>query len=341
MKKIFYLSLMAMLMVCSKSFGQTLVATLTHGETVTFYYGDSAFVFAQRAAIHGDEILLSSGSFITLGIDKAITLRGAGMEEDSLTAIAPTILRNDCWVDIANPGDNHLQVEGICFQHNFYFSYSNPIVQPQFSNCQFRSHIYMYSNYNQPANVSDAVFIHCKIAYGPCNGSSYSYNATATFINCILKGVSTNDNVFYTFRNCNIQCDARELSDATIANCIIYNVDYGGSAVGGGFPESTHLSNCVSQSEKTFANSMNTTNKVVAMKNLFEGYSGDTFYMPTFNYKLKEAAATTYLGVDGTQVGIWGGNLPFNAIPNGPRVKKLAVGNQQADGKLKVTVEVQ
>ncbi|MBP5770925.1 MAG: hypothetical protein J6W75_06130 [Bacteroidaceae bacterium] len=338
MKKIL-ISLVAVLLMGGKSYAQTQIATLTHGETVTYFYGDSAFVWAHDAAVHGDEVLLSSGTFVTLSITKAISVRGAGMEEDSLTAITPTILRNTCYINIPDPGEHFLQMEGICFQNDFYFGLSYTTNQPKFMNCQFRSNLYLLTEYGQTVNVNDALFIHCKIASGlrkDRDNNSYNATATATFINCVLGGITTNEapNVFYTLRNCIINVDPRYMCNSNLSNCIINS-----TVTNNSFPESTYLSNCVCQSEKAFSNSMNATNKVAAMADLFEGYGG-TIYTPTFNYKLKETAATTYLGTDGTQVGIWGGSLPFNAIPNGPRVKKLVVGNQQADGKLKVTVEV-
>ena len=61
MKKIF-LSLVAT-MVATVSFAQALVATLSHGDDIKFFYGTRAFQQAMDAAKDGDVINLSSGDF--------------------------------------------------------------------------------------------------------------------------------------------------------------------------------------------------------------------------------------------------------------------------------------
>lgn len=52
-------------------------------------------------------------------------------------------------------------------------------------------------------------------------------------------------------------------------------------------------------------------------------------------------AAKKYLGSDGTEVGIYGGNLPFDATPTNPQITKFNVASKTtADGKLSVDIEV-
>lgn len=64
-------------------------------------------------------------------------------------------------------------------------------------------------------------------------------------------------------------------------------------------------------------------------------------YGDSFTYELTDEALATYLGSDGTQVGIYGGNLPFDATPTNPQIKKCNVASRStADGKLSVEIEV-
>ena len=71
-----------------------------------------------------------------------------------------------------------------------------------------------------------------------------------------------------------------------------------------------------------------------AIKNLF-GYSDDN------EYKLTEAAKGLIKGTDGTEVGIYGGNLPYAPTPTNPQISKFNVAAKTtADGKLSVDIEV-
>ena len=52
-------------------------------------------------------------------------------------------------------------------------------------------------------------------------------------------------------------------------------------------------------------------------------------------------AAKKYLGADGTEVGIYGGSLPYDPTPTNPQISKFNVAAKTtADGKLSVDIEV-
>ena len=58
-------------------------------------------------------------------------------------------------------------------------------------------------------------------------------------------------------------------------------------------------------------------------------------------FELTDTAAQTYLGNDGTQVGIYGGVLPYDENPLNPRITRCNVASKTtADGKLSVDIEV-
>ena len=80
MKK-FFLSLVVAMIGTTATFAQnTLVATLTHGDNISIYYGVNALREAHEAATSGDIINLSGGAFPAVDITKGITLRGAGID---------------------------------------------------------------------------------------------------------------------------------------------------------------------------------------------------------------------------------------------------------------------
>ena len=76
-----------------------------------------------------------------------------------------------------------------------------------------------------------------------------------------------------------------------------------------------------------------------AYGNVFKTYLGTPSLAET--YELTETAAATYLGDDGTQVGIYGGTNPFNPTPTNPQVKKFTVNSTTEGDQLKVKINVE
>ena len=73
------------------------MATLNHEGTISTFYGTVALRQAHAAAVSGDVITLSSGTFLSTDISKAVTIRGAGMDVTKVNDIVnePTILSGD------------------------------------------------------------------------------------------------------------------------------------------------------------------------------------------------------------------------------------------------------
>ena len=90
-----------------------------------------------------------------------------------------------------------------------------------------------------------------------------------------------------------------------------------------------------------FANIPNTTNMILtgALNTAFKTYTGT--YNDNETFELTDAAKTQYLGSDRTEVGIYGGSLPFDPTPTNPQITKCNVASKStADGKLSVDIEV-
>ena len=63
--------------------------------------------------------------------------------------------------------------------------------------------------------------------------------------------------------------------------------------------------------------------------------------MDTYTFEQTDEAASTYLGTDGTQVGIYGGDLPFDPTPSNPQITQFDVEKNAANGKLTVKINVE
>jgi len=315
------------------SFAQSsMLATLSHGGEISTYYGASALREAMDAAIDGDIITLSSGAFVSIDITKAVTIRGAGMGIDNLSKSEPTIISGDFNINIPAESTGKLTMEGIYHNHNMF--YEN-LESPTFIKCRFK-HIDGAGN----THLKNATFIHCKIAdYFRLFG-----NGSASLVNCVISGPgcvsSTSSN--YEFTNCIICTDRIDnINASTFKNCIIKNTD-GGSDMA----SSCVAYNCLAlkrdndENDDIFRNMPNNTNKVATIEEVMKTYRGDNF-TDDERFELTDEAKTKYIGIDGTQVGIYGGNMPFNTTPTNPQITKCNVAAKStADGKLSVDITV-
>lgn len=319
----------------------SLIATLSHDDDVKVFYGTDALSQAHAAATSGDVITLSSGTFTATDITKAITLRGAGMAMDSLNNMNHTIITGDFKCTISDTTTN-LKIEGI--YHIGAFKYDK-IRRAQFLKCRF----YIIQNLNTSSQLRDCVFLNCRIAeslYVPMGtGSDFLGNMfnnsiiedfapgsgnkkSSIFDNCIIIDSSPNGSVNYlgmsTFKNCIFITDTvyEELCNGSIAyNCI-----------------------AVGTNTDIFKHTPNTTNKVVPLlSDVFLTYNSVSSIAKNDNetFELTDDAKTKYLGVDGTEVGIYGGTFPYTTILETPKIKKCNVAAKStADGKLSVDIEV-
>ena len=318
----------------------SLLATLSHEGTISTYYGVQAWKQAHDAAENGDVITLSSGIFNSVDITKAITVRGAGMGIDTTAVGESTIILGDFNINIAEPGSNRLTLEGIYSNH--MITYMN-VINPLFLKCRLKSVTY-YDKSNSV--LKDASFIHCRIAdelWLASNSSAscvnsviedpYSASVSASnfeFVNCDINFTCTNYKaVLYlshvyssSFKNCVI--NVHNSNDNVDSSCTAYNcVGFGSGSM--------------------FKYVTNATNKTVSdYASLFKTYTGANLGNLNFeNFELTDAAKTQYLGTDGTEVGIYGGSLPFDPTPSIPQITKCNVAAKStADGKLSVDIEV-
>lgn len=331
MKKLF-LSLVVAMMAATSTYAQsTLVATLTHGEDVSMYYGTYALREAYNAAESGDIINLSGGGFQAIDINKAITLRGTGINET-----VPTSIVNGFYINIPTEDTNRFSMEGIrCQDVNFNGTYDNPC----FLKCQL-TNLYFYDSV-----IRNIMFVNCRITG---NNSWLSGTNTVQFVNCFVGGFrnASEDSSSASFINCIIRPwegrETQEMRSCQLMNCILYN-DSWYNAVS--LPSTTIATNCVAinDNEKMsgmFNNSQTNPNcSYSTYAEIFKDFTGEYSDMQTF--ELTDAAKTQYLGTEGTQVGLYGGLMPYTAIPSYPRITKMNVANKTtADGKLSVEIEV-
>lgn len=330
MKKLF-LSLVA-LVVATMSYAQsTLVATLSHGDNITMYYGSYALRDAVNAAESGDVINLSGGAFQAVDINKAITLRGTGIDD-----AYPTIIFNPLTINIAENDTKYFSIEGI--RCNGDINIQGTLANVIFSKNKMR-------NVTINTNASNALFVNCKIV----NRFDIYGTSMVQFINSFVSNFENHaessssatfiNSVIYTH-----QYHPGNIRSSQLVNCIICSYsDYPYKA--NSLPSSSVATNCVSVCLSALFNNsqINVGCKYAQYSEIFKNivdYVTET-YSDDLTFELTDEAKTKFLGTDGTEVGLYGGVMPYTSTPSYPQITKMNVANKTtADGKLSVEIEV-
>lgn len=329
MKRIF-ISLLTVIACSMAAMAQdSRVATLQHGTNIKAYYGPDALVEAHKGAVDGDIITLSAGEFNAGEISKAITIRGEGMDK--------TVIADNNTTRFIIPGGTSypLSLEGlaVCPTSGYAPSISGTTGAETvlISKCRF------YANYfSTEMNISKckAVIIQSIIDHGEF-AIVAQQNADVTCINSILSsGLSYSSSGKYDLQNCFIE-GKLDVAYSSIKNCIISEVCT--------VDDTNTTSHClVKEGSEGFADSWyikaaapdpgpwDEPDAVVVWDNLFTG-----------NYHLTDEASQTYIGTNGTEVGVYGGTYPYEKTPDYPVVKSLDVIGSHKDGKLNVQINVE
>lgn len=337
MKRNFFLLAVAILtaLAANAELSQSIVATLTHDATVTTYTGGNALKEAHTAAVDGDAIVLSPGTFNAVNITKAITLRGAGaaaisLPEMTIEPIGSTYITGQMDINIESTNGS-LNIEGCQFEGSVAFKKApvTNVFKCRFSNIT-----------NILRQVAEINFTHCSLVFANqtsdlcqklnmlnCYAKINYFNPYTKATNCVLE--SNNSSAWSYLSGLP--------ADGLLRNCIIYYTNSSYTV----YAHSANMVayNCVAIGSSTsrlsgfFNNSSNGTNKIAVIS--------DVLSITSWPYTLTETAATTYLGNDGTQVGIHGGILPFDPIPDNLLVTSCNIASKTtADGKLSVEIKV-
>ena len=153
------------------------------------------------------------------------------------------------------------------------------------------------------------------------------------FINCVVNNMYNNANATLAINSIIKQStyNGWKSNNLHLYNCVISNTNY----ING-----THASNCI-QVGSAFPSSVETVDcmTVDSYSDVFENWNGN--FAVDADYSLKEEIATGFLGTDGTEVGIFGGLMPYDPRPSYLLLYRCTVaGRTTIDGKLSVDVEV-
>lgn len=357
------LLLLTALCIATLGFAQLPFATLTHNDSVRVFHGISALQQAHAAAVNGDVINLSSGVFDAVNITKAVTIRGAGMFADNATGRQNTSIRNAFTVAVTDTV-NRLELIGLYFisgaSMTIYKAY-----HPQFIKCRFQNVTATYRNGQQTTDITyNANFINCIVQqWQPTpwnNNSSWATNATQFYNSVILSYQYTYEpDVQIVNSIVNIPHDANSLNNKIILNSILYSNHLSNSGSLNGY---TVFNSIGINYYRYYGNSGSYFNTYFDLTNMsghylynypsntagtstnpfsmvFQTFRGT--YSDGMSMALNDNIATTILGEDSTQVGIYGGYYPWDPSVSNPFIGHCTAARRTDEqGMLQVDIEI-
>lgn len=318
------LLLICTLLCANVLMAQEQLATLKHNDSISVYYGQNAFVEAYNAAANGDIITLSDGTFnAPSSVEKGITVRGNGACADTERKRIGTYFIED--FELRNLGDSlQFSAEGIYFEDfnqanardvELTRCYLNHLFNPcglQATNCVIKGLLRGCESFNN-------TYINCVLESNYTSGAQ-ALPYYAICYNCILTGVG-DEHVLrnqYQYNNCIV------IKKGTTNDTILTGVVKNSVLIG-----FTGTSSVASSG-----------NVVMSLSDVFENWDGETLSTDLETYVLKSSVSNSILGLDGSEVGIFGGVIPFDWTPTYSVIKRLDVPNTpDENGMLNIDVE--
>ena len=297
------------------------IVTLQHGDQMQAFYGGGAFIQAMDAAEKGDVITLAGGTYKATDITKAVTIQGAGYVSDPTQLRYRTVISGDFEIKVDEEG---LSIDGIW--HSGTITVSEDITQATFSKCRLN-----YFNFN--ALNTNVTIDRCRIYNLDPNAHSenlYIMNSIFYYLN------GFNDEDIIAMDNSFIYSLSSDFT-GIIQNCVVYQ---GTVSANCSVFNTLYCSSYINFWTDNAAGNYEVANNFNSFRDKFT--SSDISNWNSNSYTLTETAAQKYLGLDGTQVGIYGGAQPFTDVPSNPQIVKKEIAKQtDENGKLKVDITVE
>jgi hypothetical protein len=340
MKIQFYLIL---LLICAgnvfTSKAQQVVALHQSGDT-RFFSGTDAFRLAYDAANSGDTIYLSGGSFTAPDtIAKTITVFGAGHFPEFTGPTGQTLLSGHV---ILAEGAENTYLEGLHLTERLIFARDHRVDDVVVRRCRIDGQVLLEKSGTGTNYSNNTLLTECTLTYG--SGHSFHNSRNLTLTNSIVFGASMGVLSYATITNSLFFYPASSvgmfyIGDYTVVkNCVIANNKLFSSTNNFSF-----LNNVLFNVETApnFYNNTGSNNHYGVTRENFFVEQEDKIFDYTHDYHLQ--SPESFLGTDGTQVGIYGGMHPWKegSVPMIPHIISKSISHSvDAEGNLKVEINV-
>ena len=327
MRKIL-LTLVTLVGICLHVSAQGMTATLQSGENLSVFYGVDAFKEAYTAAVDGDQITLSAGTFNApeSNITKSVKITGTGAYEESANTTFETLTASG----------TDIRIEGVKFSKTLYVSGSTNLivtrcwVEALNASSTYNGAVFdetVFKNINGMPYAVGFTFKNCTI------NSFLDTNSTTNIgqiLNCVIYyyGDSNDGSLrYYTFYS-----SARQ-PYAIYKNCILGTYQYATEGLPGKKPSEFYYNVGYQENSNTSfkfdSDCVNVGNRIMTYTELFGGaklFPAKPVNVPN--------------GEDDTPVGPYGGT-GFSQYPAIPRIISQSVdGSTNDEGKINVKIEV-
>ena len=303
MKKIL-LSVVCLVMVGMQSIkAQVAICALHHNGSVTIY-GQPLIQDAIDAAVQGDTLYLSEGTFAGFTVAKPIAIIGAGQT----TVISGKVTVGS--TDAAT--EEGLLLNGIRMLSNInFYGVTNGV---QISQCLMESGCGFSSD-------ESASFNNIEIIMSQIKGGLYLCDkiANISVLNSKIRDVY----------------DYAGEGGATFLNCHVYSTDHGGNG------NNNYINSIVDLAYTGYYKNClwySTSSATLVDCQKPDSYFFDDFTALNCTLSDEELRNAGYLGTDGTVVGITGGENPFTLVMSEMQVTQGSLEVDNVEKKLKVTL---
>ncbi len=315
MKKILFIILALCYVVVAKAQStDQLSAILQHGDEVSVYQGNTGFQKAYEAAVDGDVIVLSQGTFQTVSsIYMGITFLCAGFDENAEDNTAITYFNTHVYVGKSDAVLDGFRMEGVKVSGTLQFDYE--VKNVNIVKCYVTGDVRFQKNLeavtlkqcrlgssvlgdNTSVVAKGLLVLNCHVNG---NARNFSYESSANIDHCYIMQYGSGDKAQILVTNTIIE-DNHFYNKSGIApystarNCIVTNG-------AGGFPATASWFNC---------------HWVDRAAIFADAENGN--YTETRTFVLQDP--TTYVGTDGTPIGPSGG-AGWNKVPSRPSISNL------------------
>ncbi len=321
------------------------MATLQHGDEIKVFYGTASLNDAYAAAADsGDVITLSAGVFNGVTVQKSLKIIGNGFVTDEEKGIYPTIISESLIFssrDAVNGdgetikdaiGYNGTRIEGL--QLNSVIRLSGKGVNGfEIVKCNINGSLDLYTK-TQTVTVRQSRINKIHLSEPDKGQVQENLNILNSFISISYQeGYDYATHYFYN-------TSSTIFIDHSILTGHLMFGNMSNSILTGSIYSEAVVNNCIFIGNTPTVNygTGNWLDKKLA--GIFEEEMTNMDWDGVKTFKLKYP--DTYIGTDGTQVGLYGGTYPFNPTPTVPQITESEIDTKvAADGKLKVRITVE
>lgn len=311
--------------------------SLEHNGTTTIFVGNGALVSAYNASVNGDVIYLAGGTFDVPSFNKSISIYGAGAFPAATLTTGKTYLNGT--LSIGEEADN-FYLEGVEITGGVNFGYNQSVNNVTIKRCVINSDVNVTG-----ANWNATNFALLEsVVLGTLNFSNLQ---TGLVANNILQAFvrDSNGNMFtnniFLHNYCGYYGDYFLISNSNNTfqnNIFLRKCDNFVSGTGNKFQKNVFVINptAFGTTPTLLDNYMNVDDTT-----LFVNQTGNT---ASFDHDYHLVNPASYVGTDGTQVGIYGSTSPFKEqmIPENPHISVKNIGTStNTSGELQIELKVE